>query len=175
MLGRYPEETVAWWGEAFPAIEDGDMEVISTAMDFVGIDYYCQSVVADDPEANGAGGAGEEIGAAGPLDDTLARMLTVKVVPHDGAETGIGWPVTPDGLANSLEWLRDRYDNPPIIITEIGSAWSDEPDAEGFVEDPGRIGLVRVDYGTQERTIKASGRWWGEVAAANGLRVEAGK
>jgi beta-glucosidase len=215
MLGRYPEETVKWWGEAFPQIEDGDMEIISTPMDFVGIDYYCQSTVEDDPDAKGVGGEGEEIGAAGPLDDTLARMLAVKVVPHQGKETGIGWPVTPEGLSNSLEWLRDRYDNPPIIITEIGSAWPDEPDAEGFVEDPDRIayirdhmiaahgaiergvdlrgcfiwslidtyefnlgyaarfGLVRVDYGTQERTIKASGRWWGEVAAANGIRAEA--
>ncbi len=215
MLGRYPAETVEWWGEAFPAFEDGDMETISTPIDFVGIDYYCQSVVADDPDGSGVGGSGEEIGAAGPLDDGLARMLKVKVVPHQGRETGIGWPVTPDGLANSLEWLRDRYDSPPIIITEIGSAFADEPDADGFVADLDRIayirdhliaahgaiergvdlrgcfiwslidtyefnlgydarfGLVRVDYETQKRTIKASGRWWGEVIAANGLPAEA--
>jgi beta-glucosidase len=212
MLGQYPAETVEWWGEAFPQVEDGDMETIATPIDFIGVDYYCQSVVADDPDATGVGGSGEEIGAAGPLDDRLARMLAVKVIPHAGAETGIGWPITPEGLSNSLERLRDRYDNPAIIITEIGSAFADEPDADGFVEDPDRIGyirdhllaahaaiergvdlrgcfiwslidtyefnlgyevrfgLVRVDYGTQERTIKASGRWWGEVAAANGLR-----
>jgi beta-glucosidase len=35
-----------------------------------------------------------------------------------------------------------------------------------------RFGLIRVDYATRARTIKSSGRWWGKVAAANGLEVE---
>jgi beta-glucosidase len=141
-------------------------------------------------------------------------MLKVRVVPHDGPVTGIGWPITPDGLANCLRWLRDRYDNPPVIITEIGAAFPDEVSDDGSVDDPDRIayirdhlvaahqaiedgvdlrgcfiwslidtfefnlgydarfGLIRVDYETQERTIKSSGRWWGEVAAANGLKLD---
>ena len=32
-----------------------------------------------------------------------------------------------------------------------------------------RFGLVRVDYETQERTVKASGRWYGQVARANAV------
>jgi beta-glucosidase len=28
---------------------------------------------------------------------------------------------------------------------------------------------VRVDYETQERTVKASGRWYGQVARANAV------
>ena len=32
-----------------------------------------------------------------------------------------------------------------------------------------RFGLVRVDYETQERTVKASGRWYGRVARANAV------
>jgi beta-glucosidase len=32
-----------------------------------------------------------------------------------------------------------------------------------------RFGLVHVDYGTQRRTVKSSGRWFGQVAQANGL------
>jgi beta-glucosidase len=215
MLGHYPPETVAWWGAAWPEFDQSDLEVISTPIDFVGIDYYCRSVVADDPDGSGLGGAGEEIGAAGPLGDGMARMLKIRVEPHDGPVTGIGWPITPGGLSNSLEWLRDRYDNPPVIVTEIGAAFADEPDADGFVDDPERIsyirdhliaahraisrgvdlrgcfiwslidtyefnlgyaarfGLVRVDYGSQERTVKASGRWWGETALANGFSAPA--
>lgn len=211
MRGEYPPQIVEWWGETWPQIVDGDLEIISTPMDFIGIDYYCRSVVADDPEGTGAACKGEEIGAAGPLDSKLARMLKVRVVPYRGLVTGIDWPITPDGLYNSLVWLRNRYDNPPIIITEIGAAFPDEVAEDGTVDDPERIayirdhlmaahraisegvdlqgcfiwslidtfefnlgygarfGLVRVDYATQQRTIKRSGRWWGQVAAANGL------
>jgi beta-glucosidase len=32
-----------------------------------------------------------------------------------------------------------------------------------------RFGLVHVDYATQERTVKDSGRWYAGVAARNGL------
>ena len=219
MRGQYPEDIVEWWGEAWPDVADGDMEVISTPIDFIGIDYYCRSVVADDPDGSGVGGGAEEIGAAGPLGDGMARMLKVRVVPHEGPETGIGWPITPDGLGNCLRWLRDRYDNPPIIITEIGAAFPDQVAEDGSIDDPDRIayyrdhlvaaheaiadgvdlrgcfiwslidtyefnlgydarfGLIRVDYETLERTIKASGRWWGQVAAANELptnQIEAG-
>jgi beta-glucosidase len=36
-----------------------------------------------------------------------------------------------------------------------------------------RFGLVHVDYATQRRTVKQSGRWFGDVARANALRGEA--
>lgn len=213
MRGEYPPGIIDRWGEAWPRVEDGDMDVIATPMDFIGIDYYCRSVVADDPDGIGVGGKGEEIGAAGPLDSALARMLKVRVEPHDGPVTGIDWPFTPDGLYNSLLWLRDRYGNPPVIITEIGAAFPDDAAPDGTVDDPDRIayirdhliaahraisegadlrgcfiwslidtfefnlgydarfGLVRVDYETQRRTIKASGHWWSQVSAANGLHA----
>ncbi|EMY33620.1 broad-specificity cellobiase [Arthrobacter crystallopoietes BAB-32] len=37
-----------------------------------------------------------------------------------------------------------------------------------------RFGLVRVDYATFERTVKASGRWFGRAAAANSITEPAG-
>jgi beta-glucosidase len=211
MRGAYPAEIVEWWGEAWPTVEPGDLEVISTPIDFIGIDYYCRSIVGDDPNGAELGDRAEEIGAAGPIGGGLARMLKVRVVPHDGPETAIGWPITPDGLGNCLRWLHDRYGGPPIIITEIGAAFDDAPLPDGQIRDPQRIayirdhliaahkaiadgvdlrgcfiwslidtfefnlgydtrfGLVRVDYDTQERTIKDSGRWYREVVRANGF------
>jgi beta-glucosidase len=215
--GEYPAPMAEWFRDAWPPVADGDLDVISTPIDFIGIDYYCRSVVADDPDGTGVGGGAEEIGAAGPLGAGLARMLKVRAVPHEGAVTGIGWPITPEGLGNCLRWLRDRYNNPPVIITEIGAAFPDEVAPDGAVHDPERIayindhllaahdaisdgadlrgcfiwsltdtfefnlgydarfGLVRVDYETQERTIKDSGRWWRQVAAANALPAESAK
>ncbi len=40
--------------------------------------------------------------------------------------------------------------------------------AQGYSE---RFGLVHVDYGTQKRTIKDSGRWYREVIETNGERL----
>ncbi|MEW6048359.1 MAG: family 1 glycosylhydrolase, partial [Bacillota bacterium] len=34
-----------------------------------------------------------------------------------------------------------------------------------------RFGIVRVDFETQERTIKKSGRWYARVIAQNGLET----
>ena len=40
--------------------------------------------------------------------------------------------------------------------------------AEGFEQ---RFGLVYTDFETRERTLKESGRWYGQVAAENGFEV----
>ena len=48
----------------------------------------------------------------------------------------------PQGLTDTLTWVRDRYGNPPVYITENGSAFYDPPRAEGeTLQDP-----LRVDY-----------------------------
>ncbi|WP_028922251.1 glycoside hydrolase family 1 protein [Pseudonocardia acaciae] len=143
MRGEYPPAAVEWLGEAFPEVRDGDLDIISTPMDFIGIDYYCRTVVADDPDGSGVGGKAEEIGAAGPLDSGMARLLKVRVVAPDGPFTDIGWEITPDSLGNALRWLRDRYDNPPVVITEFGAAFRDEVGPDGAVDDPKRLAYLR--------------------------------
>jgi beta-glucosidase len=40
--------------------------------------------------------------------------------------------------------------------------------AEGYGQ---RFGLVHVDFTTQKRTIKESGKWFGEVAARNAVEA----
>ena len=53
-----------------------------------------------------------------------------------------GWEVFPQGLTDTLAWVRDRYGNPPVYITENGSAFYDPPVVDGeTLDDP-----LRVDY-----------------------------
>ena len=53
-----------------------------------------------------------------------------------------GWETFPQGLTDTLLWIKNRYGNPPTYITENGSAFYDPPHATGeTVEDP-----MRVDY-----------------------------
>ena len=46
------------------------------------------------------------------------------------------------GLTDTLLWVKERYGNPPVTITENGAAFFDPPTARGGrVRDP-----LRVDY-----------------------------
>ncbi len=61
---------------------------------------------------------------------------------QDATYTETGWEVFPQGLTDTLTWVRDTYGNPPVYITENGSAFYDPPRAEAeTLEDP-----LRVDY-----------------------------
>jgi hypothetical protein len=49
-----------------------------------------------------------------------------------------------------------------------------EPDKQLSAEYAKRFGLVYVDFKTQKRTIKQSGKWYANVAAANAIPAGAG-
>jgi beta-glucosidase len=62
-----------------------------------------------------------------------------------GAEyTALGWEVHPQSLRRVLNWLRDRYGDRPLYITENGVALDDPPlDAAGRLRDPRRVAYFR--------------------------------
>jgi beta-glucosidase len=58
--------------------------------------------------------------------------------------TETGWEVFAQGLTDTLLWIKNRYGNPPVYITENGAAFFDPPTVEGAVlEDPLRADYVR--------------------------------
>ncbi len=51
--GSYPEELAEWFGDAWPAFDNEDLAVISTPIDFLGVNYYTRFLNADTaPDAN---------------------------------------------------------------------------------------------------------------------------
>jgi beta-glucosidase len=122
LLGAYPEELVEVFGDAWPQWPASDLDLIRQPIDYVGVNYYTRSVVRSEP-------------SAWPL-----KAVPVKQKHHTHTETG--WEVFPQGLTDTLLWIRDNYGNPPVYITENGAAFFDPPQVEGAVlEDP-----LRVDY-----------------------------
>ncbi|KQV81264.1 GH1 family beta-glucosidase [Rhizobacter sp. Root1221] len=175
LLGSYPEELQELWPGVRPIVHDGDMQVIASTMDFIGINYYFRANVRSD-------------GAHGYTDKGLDRV----------ERTLMGWEVYPAGLRDVLIGFKGRYPTlPPVYITENGMA-SDDVVADGRVDDAQRVrylqrhlvaidqalhagvdvqgyfawslldnfewsegyakrfGLVHVDYATQARTPKDS-------------------
>jgi len=178
--GEYPAEALADMGDDVPAVEPGDMEIIATPLDYIGINYYSRHLSK----------------ASGPLTEAD------KPCPR----TDMGWEIYPDGLRELLLTMHRDYTLPPTYITENGGAFPD-PTADGHVHDADRtdylathiaavgqalaagvpmagymvwslmdnfewssgyakrFGIVHVDYGTLVRTPKDSAHWYQDLLA----------
>ncbi|WP_394789459.1 GH1 family beta-glucosidase [Rhodoferax sp.] len=132
LLGNYPKDIFRLWPGTEPLVLAGDMEIISTPMDFFGINYYFNSVV----ESNGAGGYKEA-----PHSDKVER-------------TQMGWEVYPQGLTEILVDFHQRYRMPPIYITENGMA-SDDSVVNGGVADAQRVRFLENHLMAVDTAIKA--------------------
>jgi beta-glucosidase len=121
-LGRYPKELAQIFGEAWPDWPAAEVEFIRQPIDFVGVNYYTRNVTRFDA-------------ASWPL-----RAAPVRQKRATYTETG--WEVFPQGLTDTLVWVKARYGNPAIYVTENGAAFYDPPVVDGDrLADP-----LRVDY-----------------------------
>lgn len=129
LRGEYPAE----WGALLP-VQDGDMDTISTALDWYGINYY-------NPTRVGAPGAGtNEVDGVAVPDELPFAFHSI-----DGAaQTDFGWPVVPEGLTDILVTMAERYgaDLPPLMITENGCSYDDPVEPDGRIADDRRIAYL---------------------------------
>ncbi len=117
LLGKYPPEMVDIFGEAWPNWPQEELIQLKQPLDFIGINYYTRSVTRNAP------------------DNWLLEAETVRQPQSTYTETG--WEVCPKAFTDILTWVKDRYNNPPVYITENGSAFYDAPCAENDkVDDP---------------------------------------
>jgi beta-glucosidase len=122
LLGSFPPEMCDIFDDAWPEPLPGDLALIQQPIDFLGINYYKRGVTRNDPNAR-------------PV-----RTSSVKQPQHVYTETA--WEVYPDALTEVLLWVRDRYGDIPLYVTENGAAFADPPTPKnGRVQDP-----LRVDY-----------------------------
>ena len=135
-FGQYPDEMPDIYDAAWPDHDPGDLALIHQPIDFVGINYYKRGVVRDDPFA------------------VPARDGYVRQPQHEHTE--LDWEIYPPGLTRILTWMRDRYGNIPLYITENGGAFPD-PDsaAHGVVDDPRRVSYLRTHLLAAHEAIAA--------------------
>lgn len=166
-------------------ILDGDLDIISSPVDFVGLNHYQRVVATAD----------------------AATPFGVAETPAQPATTAFGWSVIPDSLHRVLLRVSREYSELPIYITESGASFHDYVDPEGDVDDVERVeyltryfeaagraiddgvdlrgyfvwslldnfewaegysqrfGIVYVDYRTQERIPKRSAYWYRDFVA----------
>jgi beta-glucosidase len=123
LLGELPEEMSDMFGAAWPAMTAEEITRLHEPIDFVGINYYLRIFVRDDP-------------FAGP---PRAHVVS----PPDLPRTALGWEIYPQGLPETLEWVRSRYGNVPLYVTENGAAFDDKPLPNGSVNDIERVQYIK--------------------------------
>jgi beta-glucosidase len=188
--GRYPD---GLRGAAFIPVQDGDLTMISAPIDFLGINNYRRQVVQAGPKGDGSDDEqvqpkGSEYTATGwevspeGLHDLLVRV-------HRDYGPGRLY-ITENGAAFDDEIGQDGRVHDPRRVAYYQAyisaacravtagvplkgyfAWSLMDNfewAEGYSK---RFGITYVDYTTQRRTIKDSGRWYARTIKANGLQA----
>jgi beta-glucosidase len=186
--GRYPDGLFTDMGVAPPAVRESDFSIISTPIDFLGVNYYSRQVVQEDHHTTGG-------------------FKPVEHIPG-ASYTEMDWEIFPDGLANILTRIHQEYAPKAMVVTENGAAFPDQWNGDGHIADRQRIeylqahiqtiaqvvrqgvpikgyvvwsfldnyewaegyrkrfGLVYVDYPTQRRIIKDSGLWYASFVAS---------
>ena len=196
--GEYPDDQRQRYEQhvgPLDFVHDGDLRTIAEPVDYLGVNYYSprwmQAVPGDKPwpwrvvvpsgaetTAGFTGGvpqteAGTPIYARG-LTDLLVRIRDdYGDVPIMITENGAVFaePVHDDGrvafIHDHVAAVRDALARGVNVVGYCH--WSLLDNFEWALGYAQRFGLVHVDYGTLERTVKDSARYYARIAAANGM------
>ncbi|GHF28402.1 beta-glucosidase [Streptomyces griseoluteus] len=180
----FPADMVELYGVELPQ-KPGDLETIAAPLDWLGLNYYMPAHVADDPhgpapytrsvrrEGVPRTGMDWEIDASG------LETLLLRLTEEYGArriyvtENGSSFPdrVGPDGTVDDPERRAYLESHLAACASAVAKgaplagyfAWSLMDNFEWAYGYDKRFGLFHVDYATQARTIKASGRRYAEI------------
>jgi beta-glucosidase len=191
-------------------IEPGDLDIISTPIDALGVNYYHGEALTVHPveqEMSTAAPSPRPKRSPFPAPEGIYWKL------RDLPLTAMGWEVQPEGLTRLLHRINDEYTGTAVklYVTENGAAYDDVVAPDGAVHDAERaeflrlhlgaihdaiaegvgvygyfywslmdnyewawgyhkrFGIVRVDYDTQERTLKDSALEYQRIIADRAL------
>ena len=195
LKGHYPDSMVKWFSDRglMHKIHDGDMETISTGLDFVALNYYKVIYKKHDKEI-------------WPME--IAQVK--KKGPGEFDDMGFN-QIYPKGIYDYIMMMHNDYGPIKLFIGENGIPTHDIVNINGEVEDNNRIdylyrhisyvhkaigdganvggyflwslldnfelsfgyafrfGLTYVDFPTKQRILKKSAYWYKQVIENNGL------
>ena len=193
LLGKTPDELPEMFGRDWKALSEEDLKVIHQPIDYVGVNYYTRVVVGEDAESLPLRARGVQQASTSTLigwevyPGGLTEALKSLHERYDGVsiyitETGAAFkdPVGTDGEdvpdPQRVEYFRAHIRAALQAIQEGVDlrgffAWSLLDNFEWNSGYTMPFGIVQVDFETQERRVKASGRFLAEVARSNGRNV----
>ncbi|MER7550995.1 GH1 family beta-glucosidase [Streptomyces anulatus] len=185
ILGRgYPQDMVEEYGVELP-VRPGDLEMIAAPLDWLGLNYYFRQVVTADPD--GTAPHARQVSVPGArlthmdwevhaegLEQLLLRLTgeygvqRIYVTENGSAYEDV---VAADGSVHDPERVRYLEEHLAACARAVDKgaplagyfAWSLMDNFEWAYGYDKRFGLVHVDYATQRRTVKSSGRRYAEL------------
>jgi beta-glucosidase len=196
LRGRYPD-ALTFLPETAMRIKSGDMENIRAPLDFIGINLYYRTIASAPGAMERMAHAQDwlfpvkmEGGQQGPKTDigwevwpkALYDMVTRITRDYNRpvieiTESGCSYNDGPDASGVIRDSRRIEYHR--AYLAALGRSIAEGADvrgyhawslldnfewAEGYSQ---RFGLAYVDFKTQQRTIKDSGRWYAKVTSEN--------
>jgi beta-glucosidase len=173
--GHYPQEVLAALGDDAPQVQPGDMAAIAQPLDFLGVNYYTRVVSSADGsfDIKQSGlpltDMDWEIYPRGLTELLLTLHRDVKLPPVYITENGGAFkdPVTEGQVhdADRTAYLQDHIaavaeamdQGVPMAGYMVWSLMDNFEWSSGYAK---RFGIVRVDYATQQRTLKDSALWY---------------
>jgi beta-glucosidase len=191
VAGRYPEAIESRLAPYLPAGYENDMDDLRVTPDFAGMNYYASYRVREDPSS--WLGFAEAVEPAAPRTDMgwIVRPDGLHAILSD-AHRRYGLSalyVTENGAAyedrvvdgrledtERIEYLKAhvaatlaaRDEGVPVRGYFVWSLFDNFEWARGYAQ---RFGIVHVDFETQERIVKESGHWYGQLARSGTFSV----
>ena len=189
LRGAYPSDILERLGPLAPTTEAGDAARMSPAIDFFGHNSYTRAVVRDDPGSALTGAATVDTGNPATamgweiypdhLYDALTRITRDYGRPAIYiTENGACFDDVVRGGAvddpQRTEYLREHLAACHRAIADGVDlrgyfCWSLLDNFEWSFGYAKRFGIVHVDFATQQRIVKSSGRFFAACARSNGV------
>lgn len=123
----------------------GDLEIISSPIDMLGVNYYHGELVGAHPPA------GQSMSTAAPSERPKRSPFPAAEGVHwhlrDLPLTDMNWEVQPEGLTRLLVRIHDEYTGPAgvsLAVTENGAAYADTVGPDGIVHDADRVAFLEA-------------------------------
>lgn len=144
-LGDYPQVMKDRVGERLPEFTEDEKEWVKGSSDFFGLNHYNTSYASHGDTADGS----EVYANGGIFEDQHVKLSVDPAWPL----TTMNWAIVPWGCRKLLHWIRDRYQDPKVYITENGCSLDDKV-SNGEVDDPIRISFLEGYLGECHKAIE---------------------
>ncbi|ESW05701.1 hypothetical protein PHAVU_011G202000 [Phaseolus vulgaris] len=135
-IGEYPKSMQSLVGSRLPKFSADEIKLVRGSFDFIGINYYTSYYASDTPELSEA--------RPSALTDSLVILTSERNgIPIGKVSTSKWFYVCPKGIHDLLLYMKTKYNNPLLYITENGI---DEIIDETLSLEEALADTSRVDY-----------------------------
>ncbi|XP_062161707.1 beta-glucosidase 46-like [Alnus glutinosa] len=138
ILGKYPIEMQEILQSDLPIFSNYDLEMLKNGLDFIGINHYTSFYIKDCMFSVC------EPGPGATRTEGFALRTAQKNGIFIGEPTTVDWLfVHPRGMENMVTYIKERYNNTPMFISENGFGEKENPNStmETLLHD-----VKRVEY-----------------------------